>query len=141
MAAGLELGVNQLVVHADLEPASTGWNKRHAFNLRFEISEQVIRQAHGPVGVMSDCTVDDLDFHSGNGSINFQKLYFFLGNPQDGFSYQSSGPIMRFEVNCALLKPERADVATNFFESAIPLTQADLTCIMILQNIPFSGQH
>jgi len=39
VAPGLELGEDHLVVHANLEPASTGRNKRDILDLGFEICE------------------------------------------------------------------------------------------------------
>ncbi len=62
MALGLELGINQLPVHADLEAAPVRGNERDAFDQVLELLEQIIRQAHGPVGVMSDRTVNNLNF-------------------------------------------------------------------------------
>ena len=63
MTPRLEFGIDQLVVHTDLKPASLGGNKSQTLDFWFEILEQVICQAHGPVGVMSDCAVIDPDFH------------------------------------------------------------------------------
>ena len=63
MAPCLEFGVDQLVVYADLKPASLGGNESHALDLWFEILEQIIYQAHGPVSVVSNCAVIDPDFH------------------------------------------------------------------------------
>jgi hypothetical protein len=60
---GLEFGKNKLPVYADLVTASTGWYQRYAFNLRFKNFEQIICQAHGPVGIVSNRTINDLDFH------------------------------------------------------------------------------
>jgi hypothetical protein len=60
---GLEFGVNQLTVHTDFEPASIGGNKCHTFNLRFKILEQIVCQAYGPVCIVSNSTVGNLDFH------------------------------------------------------------------------------
>ena len=60
---GLEFGKNKLPVYADLVTASTGRNQRYAFNLRFKIFEQIICQAHGPVGIVSNRAINDLDFH------------------------------------------------------------------------------
>jgi hypothetical protein len=63
---GLELGINQSVVDTDFVPASIGGDESHALDFRFEVFEQIACQAHGPVGVMSDRAVDDLDFHHGD---------------------------------------------------------------------------
>ncbi len=48
-------------VHADLEAASVRWDQRYRFDQVLELLEQVICQAHGPVGVVSDSAVNDLD--------------------------------------------------------------------------------
>jgi len=61
MTFGLQFGKDQVPVHADLEPASVRGNERHRFDHMLVILQQVLRQAHGPVGVMSNCAVDDFD--------------------------------------------------------------------------------
>jgi hypothetical protein len=61
VATGLEFGIDQRAIYLDLEPASVRGKERQAFDLRFELLEQVICQAHGPVSVMSDCTISDTD--------------------------------------------------------------------------------
>jgi hypothetical protein len=63
MAACLEFGVDQLPVDTDFVPAAIGRDESHAFDLRFEMLEQIVRQANGPVSVMSDLAINDLDFH------------------------------------------------------------------------------
>jgi hypothetical protein len=65
MTPGLEFGVDQLPVYADFVTASVGRNESHAFNLWFKILEQIVCQAHGPVGIVSNRTVNDLDLHHG----------------------------------------------------------------------------
>lgn len=61
----LEFGVDQLTIYTDLVPASIGWDESHAFDFRFKVLEQIVHQAHGPVSVMSDLAINDLDFHHG----------------------------------------------------------------------------
>ena len=61
MTFGLEFGIDQLSVHADLEAASVRGNERHRFDDVLEFFEQIFFQAHGPVGVVSDCAVDNFD--------------------------------------------------------------------------------
>jgi hypothetical protein len=56
----LKFGINQLPVHADLEASPVRRDKRHRFDQMLELFEQVICQANGPVGIMSDCAVNDL---------------------------------------------------------------------------------
>jgi hypothetical protein len=59
---GLELGIDQFTVHADLEAAAVRWNDGDALDQRLKLPEQIVRQAHGPPGVMSDRAVNNLDF-------------------------------------------------------------------------------
>jgi hypothetical protein len=63
MTSGLEFGVNELPIDANFKPASIGRDKRHLFNLRFKMIEQIVCQAHGPVCIVSNSAVKDLDFH------------------------------------------------------------------------------
>ena len=61
MTPELFLRKDQLPVHADLELASVRGKEYQGLDIRFELFEQVICQANGPVGVMSDRAIDDLD--------------------------------------------------------------------------------
>ena len=61
VTAGLELGVDQLVSNRDLEPAAVRRDQGQAPDIILELFQQFIRQAHGPVGVVSYGAVDDLD--------------------------------------------------------------------------------
>ncbi len=61
MPLGLQLGVNQLAVDGHLEAATFGRNEGQALDQVLELLEQFPSQANGPVSVVSDCTVDDLD--------------------------------------------------------------------------------
>jgi hypothetical protein len=61
VATGLDLGVNQCIVDDHLEHASMRWDQGEAFDLGFEIIEQVICQAYSPVGIVSDSAVGDRD--------------------------------------------------------------------------------
>ncbi len=63
MASGLEFRVDQLPVYADFEAASIGGNKIHAFDFRFKIFQQITHQANCPVSIMSNRTINDLNFH------------------------------------------------------------------------------
>jgi len=65
MAIGLQLRVDQLPIHFDLEPAAVRGNQRHRFDTVLVIPEQFLNQAHGPGGVVSNCTVGDLYFEHG----------------------------------------------------------------------------
>ena len=61
MTQGLQLGIDQAVIHCDLELTSVRGNQGQVSDLVLEILEQVGRQAHGPVGVVSYSAVDDFD--------------------------------------------------------------------------------
>ncbi len=52
---------DQLPVHADLEPAPVRGEEIQRLDIHLELLEQIGCQAHGPVGVMSDRAIDDLD--------------------------------------------------------------------------------
>jgi hypothetical protein len=69
MTPGLEFGINELPVYADFVTASVRRNKSYALNLGFKILEKFINQAHGPVGIVSNRTVNDLDLHHGSISL------------------------------------------------------------------------
>ncbi len=62
MAMGLQLGIDQIAVEADLEPPAFMRDESQRFDLRFELFEQFGRQTGGAVGVVSDRTIDQLDF-------------------------------------------------------------------------------
>ena len=61
MPFGLQLGVDQLSVHRHLETTAVRGSKRETIDEVFELLQQVSCQAHGPVSVVSDGAVDDLD--------------------------------------------------------------------------------
>ena len=63
MTVGLEFGIDQAVVHTDLELASVRGDQGQALEVVLEFLEQVVCQAHGPVGVMSYSAVDDFDVY------------------------------------------------------------------------------
>jgi hypothetical protein len=67
MPAGAQLRVEQLSVHADFELSPVRWNQGQGFDLRFEFFEQVDCQTGSLVGVMSDRTVNQLDFQQHDG--------------------------------------------------------------------------
>jgi hypothetical protein len=66
MAVRLQLGIQQLPVYAHLEAASIGGRQGKRLDLGLELFEQVHRQTGGAIGVVSDSTVDDLDFQQHN---------------------------------------------------------------------------
>lgn len=63
MTSCLELGIQQGIIDGDLETASIGRNEGDALNLRFEVVQKLICQAHGPVGKVSNCAVSDRDYY------------------------------------------------------------------------------
>jgi hypothetical protein len=58
---GFQLGVGKLSIYGDLEPPAIGRSECKCVDHVLELFEQVTCQAHGPVSVVSDCAVDDLD--------------------------------------------------------------------------------
>lgn len=58
---GFKLGVYELPIYGDLEPSTFGRSKCECVDHVLELFEQVACQAHGPVSVVSDCAIDDLD--------------------------------------------------------------------------------
>jgi hypothetical protein len=63
MTVGLEFGIDQFIVHADLEPASVRGDQGQFLDVVLELLEQVICQAYGPVRVVSYSAVDDFDVY------------------------------------------------------------------------------
>lgn len=61
MTVGLEFGIDQRITYHDLEPASVRRDQGQVPDVVLELFEQLICQAHGPVGVVSNRTVDDFD--------------------------------------------------------------------------------
>jgi hypothetical protein len=61
MPAGLKLGVQEPVVHGYLKTASVGWDQRNVLYQMLELLEEFVCQAHGPVCVVSDRAVNNLD--------------------------------------------------------------------------------
>lgn len=63
VTVGLEFGIDQPVVHTDLELASIRRYQGQALEVVLKFFEQFICQAHGPVGVVSYSAVDDFDVY------------------------------------------------------------------------------
>ena len=61
VTVALELGIDQLVSDRDLESAPVRGDQGQVSDIILELFEQFIRQAHGPVGVVSYSAVDDFD--------------------------------------------------------------------------------
>ncbi len=62
MPFGRKLRIYQLPVYTDFEPAAIRRNEFDSFDQMFKLFKQLIRQAHGPVGIMSDSAIYYLDF-------------------------------------------------------------------------------
>jgi hypothetical protein len=65
MTPKLFLREDQLPVHADLELASIRGKEYQGLDIRLELFEQIVYQANGPVGVMSNRAIDNLDLYHG----------------------------------------------------------------------------
>jgi hypothetical protein len=94
VTSGLEFGVYQFIIHADFVPASLGRNESDTLDFRLDIFEKLVCQAYGPVGVVSNCAVDDGNLHQVVAPfVTIQKLYCFLHKQvnflvwNDGFSF------------------------------------------------------
>jgi hypothetical protein len=74
MAMFLHFGIQQLAVDTHFEPAAFRWHERHRFDHVLIVLQQFLCQAHGPAGVMSDCTVNDLNLQHVP-SAKFGRLY------------------------------------------------------------------
>jgi hypothetical protein len=61
MATRLKFGIDQFIVHLDFEPAPIRREEGQGFYFRFELLQQIIRQADSPASVMSDRAVSNND--------------------------------------------------------------------------------
>jgi hypothetical protein len=127
-----------LSIDAYLVAASIGWNESQAFDLRFKFLQQIICQAHGLVGIVSNCAVSDLDLHPGGSSFgNTPKIILLLTQirwidflPIERPQLTSLTPVVsNWPIDYAARKQTDLMVAE-------PLTHGNLTCIIILQIIP-----
>jgi hypothetical protein len=62
MARCCQLGVHELAIHTDFEAPAVRGNQSDRLDTLLELLEQISRQANGPVGIVSDRAVGDLDF-------------------------------------------------------------------------------
>ena len=121
-----------------LVAASSRWNESQAFDLCFKFLQQFICQAHGLVGIVSNCAVSDLDLHHGGiSSLKYSK------------NYTASYQIRRIDF-LPILRPCLTSLTSAIVQGpmdfarreqtdlmvAEPLTHGYLTCIIILQIIP-----
>jgi hypothetical protein len=63
MAARLQFGIDQLLIHRDLKPPPAGGDQRERFDLRLKIVQQLNCQTGSPFGVVSDRTILNADLH------------------------------------------------------------------------------
>ncbi len=61
MALGLELGIDELPIHGHFEAPSLGGDERDILDQVLKLLKQLTCQADGPVGVVSNGAVNDLD--------------------------------------------------------------------------------
>jgi hypothetical protein len=89
VAVGLQLGIQQLPVDADLEAAPIGGDDRQRFDLRLESFEQFYRQTGGAPGVVSNGAVFQLDL---------QQHVRFSQNPPVCLAEENSETIQKFST-------------------------------------------
>ena len=58
----IQLGIQQLSIDSDFKPPAIGRDQFDLFDQMLIVLEQFICQAHGPTGVVSDRTINDLYF-------------------------------------------------------------------------------
>ena len=63
MAASLQFGVKQIIVHGDFETASIRRKQANRFDFRLKLIEQFSCQPDSPIRIVSNCTVNYLYFH------------------------------------------------------------------------------
>ena len=80
VAFGLELGIDQLPVRADLKPALIRRDQSDALDDMLIILQQFFCQAHGPAGVMSNRAINDLDLQHGNSPSDPPDLCHFFNS-------------------------------------------------------------
>ena len=99
MAAGFKFRIDQFVVDADLIASAVGRNQADGFDLRLKMLEQLSGQAHGPIGVVSDRAVNNLDFHHGNVS-------WIMVDDRENYNIRfCSGlpPLTPFDLTCIMI--------------------------------------
>lgn len=74
MTMGFQLGKDQLPVDRNLKATAIRGNERDRLDHVLIILQQLICQAHGPTGVVSDRAINDFDFQH-KPSENFGRLY------------------------------------------------------------------
>jgi len=59
VSPGLQLGIDQFLVHSDLKTPSIGWEQGKRFDLGLKLIDQLDCQANGPVSVVSNSAIRD----------------------------------------------------------------------------------
>lgn len=67
MAPGLKLGIDQIAINRHFKAAATGGHQADRLDFQFEQFQDVFCQTDSSVGVVSGCTVDQLDIHTHSG--------------------------------------------------------------------------
>jgi len=65
VASATFLGIEQIAIHCDLEPAAIAGDKDQLRCLKLKRSEQFLRQPDGAGGIVSDGAIFDADLHHG----------------------------------------------------------------------------
>ncbi len=63
VTVGLEFGIDQFITHFNLEFAGVRRRQYKIPDIEFKVFQQIGCQAHGPVGVVSNCAVDDFNIN------------------------------------------------------------------------------
>jgi hypothetical protein len=63
MPVSLQLRIQQFPIDRKLVPASIGWDQGNRLDLRFKFMDQLRCQTDSSIGVVSDRTVYQVDFH------------------------------------------------------------------------------
>lgn len=66
MAVGLQLGIDQFVIHRDLKAPPIRGHQGDRLDLRLKLLEQIGCQTDSPVGVVSNYAIDNLYLKHGN---------------------------------------------------------------------------
>lgn len=63
MAVGFQLGIHQFPINRKLIAPTIGWHQGDRFDVRLKLLEQFGCQTDSTIGVVSDCTVDQIELH------------------------------------------------------------------------------
>lgn len=74
MAVRCQFRIQQLSIDSHFKSSAIGRGQFDLFHQMLIMFEQFFGQAHGPIGVVSDCAVNDLNFQHMPSAI-FKRLY------------------------------------------------------------------